>query len=123
MRLNRPNMKRARAFRLELVMTESRSFSDVDLGHCVGEVEISSDIDVALDDRRLRVTLSEYQIAHMHGCAFSCRIRDEEQMNRLVHDHVSIDPDHCSIVRERSVEIAEGRRLSRNELAEMALDQ
>src|SRR5687768_18604842 len=44
-------------------------------------------------------------------------------MNRLLNARISVDPDHCTVPRQRCVERSESAHIGRCELSEMLLEK
>src|SRR5678815_4698154 len=121
MHLNSSDMKRFAAFSLKLVVAEPRAITNEDFRHSIREIAVAANRDITLDDRALRMTLSENEIARLDCRILGVRIANEKKMNRLVDFCISGNAKDDTVSCERSVERGERGALGCGKLRDVSL--
>ena len=123
MHLDRADMERVDALGLQLVVAKARPFGNKHFTHRVREIVRAADTDITLDDRALRVTLGEHEVARVDCRSVCSRIGDKKEVNRLLDHRVSRDTDDDTVARHCGIERRKRARLRRRELAQMPLNE
>ncbi len=113
----------ALALALNLVVRERCPVFDHRLGDGVGEVRGISHRYVALDDRGLRVSAGDDEIARVGNALRRVGIGDEDEVDRQLHDGACRDVYQRPILHERRIERRKGLLFVGGELRQVLREQ